>query len=50
LTIVCGVFWTLVGAGAQAAWIAAIAGGAYLVKAWIERHHDREDERRRKNR
>lgn len=42
-----GIFWTLVAATAQPAFIAALAGGAYGVKVLIEKRNDREDAKRR---
>lgn len=50
MTVLCGIFWTIVGMGAQVAFVAGLAGGAYAVKCWLEHRHDREDERRRLSR
>lgn len=47
MSIVLGVFWTLVAAGAQVGFVAGIAVLAYRVKVMLERKHDREDARRR---
>lgn len=50
MSVILGIFWTLVAATAQPAFIAALAGGAYGVKVLIEKINDRADERARKAR
>lgn len=50
MSVILGVFWTLVTAGSQVGFLAGIAWLAYGFKVLIERSHDRADAKRRASR